>query len=155
MARKKLASGGPLAQIYGRAAQNALIVAGIVAVGVSPNRPKIDAQTASWAIKLVTWSVESWLARIDEMSSGTFREKYSKKVESMIRNPKSLITKRTRPKQIEMLNKGLVPRSVLTLKTRSLNSRELDDILEQLLVMGLIGMTEDDDTGAVTYWPKR
>ena len=73
----------------------------------------------------------------------------------MIRNPKDLVTKRTRPKQLDLLKKGLVPKSVLTLKLRSLNGREIEDILEQLLVMGLIGMTERDEDGITVYWPKR
>ena len=152
--RKRLGAGSS-GHVYGRAAQNALIVAGIVSVGVNPKRPQITAEIASWALKLVSWSVETWLARIDEMSSGTFREKYSKKVESMIRNPKDLVTKRTRPRQLDLLKKGLVPKSVLTLKLRSLNGREIEDILEQLLVMGLIGMTERDEDGITVYWPKR
>ena len=105
-------------------------------------------------MKLITWSIESWMVRLEDLSSGSFRETHSKKIESMIRNPQSLINKRTRPKQEELLRKGLVPRSVLSLKCRSLNSREIEDIMDQLLVIGLIGQSERDD-GTVVYWAKK
>jgi len=151
-ARQEIKSGG-ISEVWGRANQNALVVAGIVAVGISPNRPKIDAQTASWAIRLVTWSITSWMARIEDLSSENYRESQSKKVEGYIRNPKSLIGNRTRPKQRALLLKGLVPKSMLTLKLRSLSGRDVEDILDQLLSAGLIGKGEEDD-GTTVYWPK-
>lgn len=152
-ARQKL-KGDDANSVWGRANQNALIAAGIVAVGIDAKRPKITPEIASWAIQLTTWSIESWLVRIEELTSGSFREKYSKKVESIIRNPKALISKKTRAKQRSYLEKGMVPKSVLTMKCRSLNSREIEDILEQLLVIGLIGQSELDD-GTTCYWAKR
>ncbi len=140
--------------IWGRANQNALLVAGIVAVGVSPKRPVIDSDTAKWAVKLISWTVESWANRVEELSTSTFREVHSKKIENLIRNPQSLINGRTRAAQKALLQRGLVPKSVLTSKCRSLNSRDIDDILEQLLTIGLIGTTEQEDNTTV-YWPKK
>lgn len=141
-------------EVWGRANQNALLVAGIVAVGVDHKKPRITPEIASWAIKLISWSIESWAQRVEELSTTTFREQHSKKVEAIIRNPKGLITKRTRATQKSLLMKGLVPKSVLTGKLRALSSREIEDILDQLIAIGLVGQTEQDD-GTVVYWPKR
>lgn len=140
--------------MWGRANQNALIVAGLVAVGVNSIRPTITADIAQWATKLITWSIESWMLRVDDLMIGSFRESYSKKVESIIRNPKGLITQRTRRTQRVLLEQGLVPRSVLTAKCRGLSSKEIEDIVDQLLIIGLIGQSEQDD-GTIVYWPKR
>lgn len=141
-------------EVWGRANQNALLVAGIVAVGVNPKRPVIDAETASWAVKLISWSIEAWSVRVEELSSSTFRETHSKKIEGLIRNPSGLITKRTRAKQKALLRKGLVPKSTLTSKCRGLTSRDIDDILDQLLTIELIGTSEEED-GTTVYWPKK
>jgi len=153
-ARNHLVAGGEANDIWGRANQNALIVAGIVAVGVDTRKPRITPEIASWAIRLITWSIKSWMIRIEELSSGTFRETHSRKIEKLIRNPSSLINDRTRATQRSHLQKGLVPKSILTAKCRSLNSREIDDILEQLTMMGLIGTSETDE-GATLYWAKK
>lgn len=144
---------GEANDIWGRANQNALILSGLVAVGVDPLKPRITAQIAEWAVAVVSWSIESWMLRIEDLSTGTFRESYSKKVEGIIRNPKALINQRTRPKQLKLLKKGFVPKSILTSKCRGLNSREIEDIVDQLLTIGLIGMSEEAD-GTIVYWPK-
>ncbi|WP_455363565.1 bifunctional DNA primase/polymerase [[Eubacterium] cellulosolvens] len=141
-------------EVWGRANQNALLVAGIVAVGVDPKKPKITAEIAAWAIRLVSWSIESWAQRVEDLSTSTFRETHSKKVEMLIRNPKGLITRRTRANQKALLSKGLVPKSVLTSKLRALSSRDIEDILDQLITIGLVGTNEQED-GTVVYWPKR
>jgi len=141
-------------EIWGRANQNALLVAGIVAVGISPKRPIIDAETAKWAVRLISWSIESWAQRVDDLSTSTFRETHSKKIENFIRNPRSLINKRTRAKQKSLLQKGFVPKSTLTSKCRGLNSRDIEDILEQLITIELIGASEEDD-GTTVYWAKK
>lgn len=146
--------GGNLNEVWGRANQNALVVAGIVAVGIDAKRPRITPEIASWAIKLIVWSIESWMMRLEELSSGGFRETYSKKIEGLIRNAKGLITKRTRASQKVLLLKGLVPKAVITSKCRSLNSREIEDILEQLVQIGLVGSGEQPD-GTMVYWGKR
>jgi hypothetical protein len=141
-------------EVWGRANQNALIVAGIVAVGVNHKKPRINAGIAAWAIRLISWSIESWAMRVEDLTTTTFRETHSKKIEQLIRNPKGLINRRTRATQKAFLNKGLVPKSVLTSKCRGLNSRDIEDILDQLITIGLIGTQEQDD-GTVVYWPKR
>jgi len=141
-------------EVWGRANQNALIVAGIAAVGVNPKKPVIDADTARWAVKLISWSIESWALRVEELSTSTFRETHSKKIENLIRNPQSLINTRTRASQKSLLSKGFVPKSVLTSKCRGLMSRDIDDILDQLLTIGLIGTGEEDD-GTTIYWAKK
>jgi hypothetical protein len=152
-ARKRIQT-GEVNDIWGRANQNALLVSGIVAVGINPKRPRITPEIAEWAIRLISWSIESWMLRIEDLSTGGFRETHSKKIEGIIRNPKALINKRTRANQKSMLQKGLVPKSILTAKCRSLNSREIEDIVEQLMTIGLIGSSEQDD-GTIVYWPKR
>lgn len=141
-------------EVWGRANQNALLVAGIVAVGVNAKSPRITPDIASWAIRLISWSIEAWAQRVEELSTSTFRESHSKKIELLIRNPQGLINRRTRANQKALLQKGLVPKSVLTAKCRGLNSRDIEDILDQLITIGLVGTNEHED-GTVVYWPKR
>lgn len=131
--------------MWGRANQNALIVAGIVAVGISAKSPKITADIASWAIKLVTWSVKSWKQIEDSLSSSNFYEEKSKLVEQVIVNPHRYIVPGLRASQIAYLKKGLVPRSVITRNCRSINPFELDQILEQLIEAEIVeeGVTQD------------
>jgi hypothetical protein len=140
-------------EIWGRANQNALILSGIIAVGVNPRRPVIVREVAEWSTRLITWSINCWLTRIGQTVSSGRREKQSKKVEQLIRRAKSLSHRAGKKERDVMeMKSGRMPRAVLMRLTRELNKRELDDILDQLVEGALIG--ESDDNDYVTYWPK-
>ena len=52
---------------WGRANQNALIIAGIAAVGVNTKTPVITPEISSWAIKLISWSNERWTEKVTSL----------------------------------------------------------------------------------------
>jgi hypothetical protein len=124
--------------MWGRANQNALIAAGLVAVGVSASSPKITAEIASWATKLVTWSIRSWKQVEESLSSSNFYEAKSKQVEQIISNPLKFVLSGVRAQQIAFLKRGFVPRSIITRHSRGITPFELDQILEQLIEAELI-----------------
>lgn len=145
--------GGEEEEIWGRANQNALILAGIVAVGFSPNRPKITLEMAQWSTGVIEWSIRNWLCRIGTIVSRNLREGESKKIEEYIRNARRYIHRAPSKKMKEAMEKGVMPRSALLRICRNLDSRQLEDILDQLIDARLIGMSEDDK-GRLSYWPK-
>lgn len=136
-------------EIWGRANQNALIVAGIAAVGVNPRRPMISETIARWAISLVRWGISCWAARLGESTSRTFREKESKAVERYIRNPQKHVH-RADPRYRDLMRRGLMPYSVLQKLCRHLQHREFSEILDQLVEAQLVGAGEEEDVEC--YW---
>jgi hypothetical protein len=136
-------------EIWGRANQNSLIVAGIAAVGVNPRKPVISAEIADWAINLIRWSISCWTARIGESTARTFRERESKTVERYIRNPQKY-AHRASPKHRDFLKRGLMPFVVLQKLCRHLQAREFSEILDQLVEAQLVGAGEENDVEC--YW---
>lgn len=150
---RTLAFNEGVGEMWGRANQNALILAGIVAVGINPRAPRITSQVADWAIQLVRWSCGCWTARLEDSASRTFVEKRSKVVERYIRNCKKYSTKNHYGKKyVSLLNRGFMPKTLLVRLCRHLNTREMDDTVNQLLGADLIATGEVDDMEV--YWPK-
>lgn len=139
-------------EIWSRANQNALILAGIVAVGINPVRPLITQEIADWAVALITWGIKCWMARIEDNVSHTHFQKQCKQIERMIRNPKLYIDRVKKDKELEFLKNNQMPRSVL-LRVSGQKARELDDVIEILLEGNVIGISEDEN-GFRSYWAK-
>ena len=136
-------------EIWGRANQNALICAGIAAVGVNARRPVISDNAASWAIGIVRWGLSCWASRLGESTARTFRERESKTVERYIRNPLKYVH-RAPGRLRDMMRRGLMPYSVLQKLCRHLQAREFSEIIDQLVEAQLVGAGEDGDTEC--YW---
>lgn len=136
-------------EIWGRANQNALICAGIVAVGVDPKKPRITMEIAEWAIALIRWGISCWAARLGESTARTFRERESKAVERFIRLPQKFMH-RAPAKYRDVMRRGLMPSAVLQKLCRHLQAREFTEILDQLVEAQLIGAGEDKDIEC--YW---
>ena len=151
---RSMAARGEDLEIWGRANQNALVLAGIVAVGVNPKRPRITPGIADWATALVRWSIGCWTSRIGETSAINYRERDSKGVEKIIREARKYVNRAKSSKYKDEMKNNRMPRAVLQRITRYLDRRQLDDILTQLIEADLIGATENEG-GGVTYWPKR
>lgn len=147
-----LTSRGDEFEIWGRANQNALIVAGILAVGRNPKKPMITLEITERAVMLVRWSIACWMARIGESASRGKRETQSKRVEGLIRRAPILSHRSGKDKYRETMVKGEMPKAVLQRMTRDINLRDLDDILDQMIEAELISVSEDED-GMVSYWP--
>lgn len=144
------AAGG--AEMWGRANQNALILAGILAVGLGGSKVTITEECASWAIEFVRWSIARWTARVGGATHRTQTEGHSKLVERYIMGARDLSAQKgLRANQIAMLKKGKMPRAVLSRMCRHLNSRDLDGVILQLKQSELIAENEED--GMVIYAP--
>jgi hypothetical protein len=134
------------ATMWGRANQNALILAGILSVGMGGSKPTIDDECALWAIAFVRWSIERWEKRIGGSTARTVTEGNSKTVEQYILNARDYVNnKRLTADKIAMLKKGKMPRSVLTKLCRHLNARDLDGIIMQLKQAEIIAEADEND----------
>lgn len=139
--------------VWGRSNQNALILAGIVAVGVNPKRPEITETIANWSMKMIRWSTEKWRRRIEDSSSRTIVEQRSKTVERYIRHSREFAHRsKSDKKALKLMTDGMMPRSVLTRLCRHLTARDLEDVLNQLTVAEIVASGEIDDVEV--YWPK-
>jgi hypothetical protein len=139
--------------VWGRANQNALILAGLVAVGVNPKNPHITEEIATWATKFTRWSVGRWKRRVDESSSRTVVEQRSKAVEKYIQHVREFAHRAKQPNLAALMTDGLMPRSMLTRLCRHLSSRDLDDVLAQLTVADLVATGEVKNTEV--FWHKQ
>lgn len=139
--------------VWGRANQNALILAGIVAVGVNPKNPKITESIATWSLKFIRWSTDRWRVRVEESSSRTIVEQRSKSVEKYIRHAREFAHRaRTDKKAREIMTDGMMPRSMLTRLCRHLTSRDLEDVIQQLTVADIVACGEVKDVEV--FWAK-
>lgn len=139
--------------LHGRSNQNSLIVAGIIAVGVNPKRPIITESIADWAMKLVRWSTEHWKRRVEESSSRTIVEQRSKTVERYIRHAREFSHRaKTDKKAMGLMKESMLPRSMLTRLCRHITARDLDDVINQLIIADLIATGEVQDTEV--FWCK-
>lgn len=139
--------------LHGRANQNALILAGLVAVGVNPKQPIITESIAAWAMRLVRWSTEHWRRRVEESSSRSIVEQRSKTVERYIRHVREFAHRaRTDKKTSKFMVEGYLPRSMLTRLCRHITARDLEDVIQQLIVADIIATGEVNDTEV--FWCK-
>ena len=151
----RVSTEGRAYELWGRANQHALILAGIVAVGIDPNRPTITMPVAKWAIDFARWSCNRWVARIDPSMASTPVERQSKTIEGYIRNARSFAGKARfarRGKQVKLLERGLMPKTILMVMSRWLRGRELDDAIKMLIDSEVIAAGEID--GNEVYWIK-
>jgi Bifunctional DNA primase/polymerase, N-terminal len=150
--RDNAAQGGT-SETWGRANQNALIVAGIVAVGINPERPMITESVADWAIKFLTWVSNQWVFRVDQSSARNSTERSSKYIERLITNVREFRNRSRGPVELGLCKRGLMPKSMLMRMSRNLRGRELDETLTALILSDLVATGEVDDR--TCYWLKR
>lgn len=142
---KRCAGGEAIDTLWGRANQNALILAGTVAVGVDHKNPKITADIADWAIEFINWSIKGWAERLEGHVSTNFIEARSKKVEALIKGAKGFAIKAKLASYKTLLSQGCMPKAVLVLKSRHLRGSELDETLKGLETAGLIRAGETEN----------
>jgi hypothetical protein len=142
---------GGSGEVWGRSNQNALILAGLVAIGVDPHKPRITDEIAEWAIKFMEWSSTRWEVRMDDSASRSMIETNSKTIERIIRNPRAFLSK-ARPSEVPAIRRGLTPKSMLYRLNRNLKARDLEDTLAQLVESDVIGGGESH--GVDVYWMK-
>lgn len=133
-----------------RANQSALIVAGLAVV--SEVGRSIDDKHAEFGIMVARRSVEAWLKRMHTTVVGNQTEKELKIVENYIFNAKKYVNRTKRPTLRALLERGVMPRTVLVQLVNRIRSRDLEDHLTRLLEAGLIG--EGNEQGNHVYFPK-
>jgi hypothetical protein len=139
-------------EMWGRAHQNALIIAGLVAVGIDPEKPIITREIANWAVGFSIWSIERWFVRIDQSSSRSYTEAQSKHIERVIFMVRRFVFDARDEKEKALVMKGLCPRSFLVRKCRHIKLREFNEIMTFLIQTGLVGSS--GEAGREVYWPK-
>jgi hypothetical protein len=130
---------------WARANQNALIIAGLAAVGIDPNKPSITEDIAKWALEIVTWSNDAWADKIRLIGGDSINEKESFKVEERIKHPRKFGKSAQSVVHQNLIKKGFMPHSVLLRLTRSVARHRLEQILDDLHDAELIGSSEMDD----------
>lgn len=149
--RVEAARGGN-GEIWGRSAQNAIICAGIVAIGLATKRPVITKEIADWAIEFLTHSTNSWGGRVEQTGARSIPEKSSKYVEMVIRRCRDYFHRAKGDKEQLHVSRGIMPKPLLYRIARHLRGRELDEVLGALVEADLIAVGEVD--GRECYWPK-
>lgn len=128
---------------WARANQNALITAGLAAVGINAIHPVIDIDLCKWALQLVTWSCDCWDEKVSMTASGeSYTERDSFKVERIINNPHKYVTQSMSANQRMALQHGLVPNAIVLRNTRGIDPKRREQILSDLHEMGKIGSSE-------------
>jgi hypothetical protein len=141
---------------YGRANQNALVIAGIIAVGVDPINPEIDLPIAEYATRLITHSCRCWTYRFTENMYDTQFQRKLKQVERIITEARKFAGgNRLTKAENSYLKKGFISRALINRKTNGISPRELDDIFRKLLEAEVIGYKEienDNRRNLNLYW---
>lgn len=135
--------------IWGRANQNALILAGLVAVGMNPSKPEIELNVGEWSIALVEWSIRNWNYLIGENISNSRFESQVQTVARYIREVGTYASRARQTGERRAAATGVITRSLLSRLARHLNTREIDAVLEKLIQGGEIH--EVDIEGSVGY----
>lgn len=127
---------------WARANQNALIISGLVAVGIDSEKPVITEDIANWAIEVVTWSTNSWIEKIRLAGGETPAEQESFRIEQRIRNPRKYLNTAKSETHKKLLTQGYMPHSILLAVTRKIPRYRRDQILDDLHEAELIDSTD-------------
>jgi hypothetical protein len=150
-------------QFWARAHQHALIIAGIVAVGINPEKPLIDMEVMRWATDLVTWSINSWQSRLVEagkIKDMDYQERKLRRLEECIvyclrpdHQIKNLSLVKAGSTSERCIKEGRIPKTVL-MKRLALTSDKLIDLLESLIETGSVveGVVGTGRNATVCYW---
>lgn len=138
-------------KVWARANQNALILAGIVAIGIDPVRPEITEDIARWALELVTWNIDRWADKIRLSGGETINEKESFYVEERIRHPRKYEKSAQSKMHHDLVEKGFMPHSVLLRLCRRIQRQRLEQILDDLHDAEIVGSNQDEN-GNIYYF---
>lgn len=140
-------------EIWGRAWQNALILAGLIAVGIDHKRPVITQDIIEWSSDFIRWACNNWTIRLTATASRSLTEKNSKTIEQFVRNA-SAYRKMTKSKEeLALIRNNRMPRTLLLRLCRHIRSRDIDDTIATLVDADTIGSVTVED-GLDYYWWK-
>lgn len=151
-ARGEMNGNADRAELWNRANQNSLIVAGLLAIGRDVNRPKVNLELADYAIDLAIRSVRAWIDRLASSAAGQGNEKLVRTVENIIRDARKYADRgrSSRPKESSLMSKGKMPVQVLKRLVRFDKRRDIDDAIKVLLEGEVIKEGMSDEVHV--YW---
>lgn len=138
-------------EIWGRAWQNSLILSGLLAVGIDHKKPVITRDIIEWSSDFIRWACNNWTIRLSATSSRSLTEKNSKTIEQFIRNA-YVYRKHAKGKELELLRKHWMPRSLLLRLCRHIRARDVEDSIAALIEADVIGTGDYEETEF--YWWK-
>jgi hypothetical protein len=141
---------------WSRANQNALIIAGLAAVGMDPHKPVIDSDIARWAMQIVTWSINCWTEKVHLIGGESREDRDWHKVQRIIEHPEDFLQLAKGPrqtKQLKLMQQGYVGWSPLMRGTQFSDKMKLQNILNAMHEADVIGSTVKGD--AEVYFSTR
>lgn len=143
------------AELWNRANQNALIVAGLLAVGRNTQKPIVTDELAEWAIDLAERSVAAWRERLAAGSSSdsSVNGKLVQNIETKIRDVKALAerSRKSHPKENKLMAAGLMPIYVLKRLVRFDRRRDVEEAIKLLIDAKVIKQGMKDEIHVVWY----
>jgi hypothetical protein len=143
------------AELWNRANQNALIVAGLLAVGRNTQKPVVTDELAEWSITLSERSVSAWRERLAVGASNDSSEnaKLVKNIETKIRDVKSLAMRgnKERPKEARLMAAGLMPIHTLKRMVRFDRRRDVEEAIKLLIDAKVIKQGMKEEVHVVWY----
>lgn len=120
--------------LWSRSMQQALMIAGLLAVSRSVERPLITTDLFEYATALASHSSVSWIRRMGSEAAGVSPyDKLRLRVEDLIQNPTKSVARSGSMKHKEWAKKGFVPRTNLMRSIRSQRRRDAEEVIEMLL----------------------
>jgi Bifunctional DNA primase/polymerase, N-terminal len=145
-------NGNEHAELWNRACQNALIIAGLLAIGRDVTRPKVSSDIADYAIEMATRSVNSWIRRLTSSAAGVGNEKLVRQLENIVKNAREYAerARKNRPTEAQLLRNGKMPQHILKRLVRFDKRRDIEDAIKVLIEAKVIN--EGMSNGTHVYW---
>jgi len=121
---RKMLSNPNLGALWTRGFENAVKVAGILAVGVDHDKPVVTMEQANWAIRLVRHCIQSFSLKLESQMSESVFDSYCKKALDLIKHADKYDGDK---RWGHMVSIGM-PRGLLT-KSMRIKSQIVDDIV--------------------------
>lgn len=142
----------PTGPLWARAVQNAIAVAGVLAIGDADDldNPVITADHVQWAVVWVRWCCQEAAALIGDHVADNDQERDRKKVMNLIHNcaDQKYIKSSTGRNYTDHLKKGWAPKSWVLRKSK-MSARDMNEAMITLIESGLVEVAEEATGGRV------
>ena len=146
--------GGPRGSLAGRAKEQAIRIAGVVALGraKNPNDMKLTQDHAKFGIDLVRYSMASMLSFVDDDLGVTDPKNLVRRIlafcKESVASPETVAIPNGREHWRQYLIDGLIPRSLIVRKFRNgVTRRDRDDAVHTLVEAGDLRAVEEENAG--------
>jgi hypothetical protein len=126
--KQRANAGDAEAHLWARSYENALRVAGCIAIGDSdPDKPVLTLENAQWAIDFMRWSTGQAIGLLDQIADSD-TERDAKRIVAFVKE--CVLTPVEGSKYYDLNKKGWVPRSQITRKFRSIETWKRKQLLD-------------------------